>query len=74
VTSSIPSEPGVRTRQVVERVREHLLLEVERSFREASLSGLCADGALEVALGHARNLSLDAIIASEKRDHPDENT
>lgn len=59
--------------ELARRIRERLLGELETAYEDASMQGLCGEGALEYALGRVRHLDPgtlldDADIAAT--DHP----
>ena len=51
--------------KMAERVREACLKAARDGFREASLSGLCLEGAMEAAVGSIQSINLDEIIARD---------
>jgi hypothetical protein len=57
-------------RALAEHVREAVLRAVAEGFQHASMSGLCEEGALEVAIGRARSLDLGSVIADADADPP----
>jgi hypothetical protein len=59
---------------LAEHVREAVLRAVAEGFQHASMSGLCEEGALEVAIGRARSLDLGAVIADADPDPPPTDT
>ncbi|HKL17496.1 MAG TPA: hypothetical protein VJ905_00945 [Halalkalibaculum sp.] len=48
--------------KIAEEVREACLKAAGEGFREASLSGLCAEGAIEAALGSIQSIDLKELI------------
>ena len=48
--------------KIAERVREACLQAARDGFREASLSGLCHDGAMEAAVGSIQSIKLEEIV------------
>jgi hypothetical protein len=55
-------QPGDGGHHLAERVRGAVLEEVRRGFADASLSGLCAEGAIEAAIGYARSLPIERLL------------
>lgn len=49
--------------KLAEEVRKACLEAAREGFREASMSGLCPEGAMEAASGSIQSLNLDTIIA-----------
>jgi hypothetical protein len=54
-------------RQIAEAVRQACLEAARSRFEQASMDGLCAEGALEVALDAIRSLDVAAIVAEAER-------
>jgi hypothetical protein len=50
------------TDEMVRSIRERVLAEVVRAFVAASMSGLCSEGALEAAIGQARELPIETLL------------
>jgi hypothetical protein len=50
-------------RQLAEEVRKACLDAAQEGFREASMSGLSREGAMEAATGSIQSLNLEKIIA-----------
>lgn len=48
--------------ELAERVREALVEAALAGWEEASLAGLCDEGAFEVAVGKMRSLDLGAVV------------
>ncbi len=48
--------------KIAERVRRACLQAAQDSFREASLSGLCLEGAVEAAVGSIQSIKLEEIV------------
>lgn len=46
-------------------VRQACIEAAKEGFKDASMSGLCAEGAIEAAIGAMQSLDLDSIIARE---------
>ena len=55
-----PSPPD--SRQIAEATRRALLEAALDAYEEAGLSGLCAEGRWEVAIGAIRNLDVGPVI------------
>lgn len=51
---------------IAEKVREACLKAAREGFLDASISGLCSEGAMEAAVGAIQSLDLNSII--EKSD------
>ena len=49
-------------RQIAEAVRHACLAEALRSYEDARMRGLCAEGAWEAAVGAVRALDLEALL------------
>ena len=54
-------------RQIAEAVREACLTSALESYEEASIRGLCHEGAWECAIGAIRTLDLKALLAQLSR-------
>lgn len=50
---------------LAERVREACIQAALDGYEDASISGLCAEGALEVAISTIRRLDLKALLEAE---------
>lgn len=48
--------------QLAEKVREACINAARDGFRDASMSGLCNEGAMEAAISAIQNLKLDKLI------------
>ena len=57
-------------RQVVERVRAALVSAALAAYEDASLRGLCAEGAWEVAIGAMQTLDLSGVVAEAPPEPP----
>lgn len=55
-------------KKVAEAVREQCANVAWKQFEDASMSGLCAEGAIESAVGAVQSLNLDEIIHSIKQN------
>lgn len=51
-------------RRLAEAVRAACLKTAHEAYEGAAMSGLCEEGAIEVALGAISTMDLDAVIAS----------
>ena len=47
------------------KIRQACIEAAREGFKDASMSGLCAEGAMEAAIGAMQSLDLDSIIARE---------
>jgi len=54
-------------REVAEQVRAALVEAALGAYEDASVRGLCAEGAWEVAVGAMRSLDLSHIVAGGRR-------
>lgn len=45
-----------------ERVRQACLKAAKEGFREASMSGLCSEGAIEAAVGAIQSVDVEKIV------------
>lgn len=57
-------------RRLAEAVRAACLQAAQDAYESAAMSGLCEEGAIEVALGAIRALDLDAVPACSRRETP----
>lgn len=48
--------------EIAEKVREACIEAAGNGFRDAKMSGLCNDGAIEAAVGAIQSLDLEKII------------
>lgn len=53
---------GERELRVAELIREKCIEAARKGFRDASMSGLCAEGAVETAISAMQKLNLDKIL------------
>jgi hypothetical protein len=58
------------TMRLAERVRRALLDEAAAAWEEASLAGLCGEGAWEAAVGRMRGLDLASLVAGDPAAAP----
>ncbi len=56
------SEPENRHLQIAREVRDACIKTVMEAHEDASMNGLCREGALESAIGAVQSLDLEAII------------
>ncbi len=54
--------PAIEPRELARAVRDACVEALTRAYEEASISGLCAEGAWEVALGQLRGLEADELL------------
>lgn len=52
-------------KELAEKVREACISAAREGFRDASMSGLCEDGAIEAAIGAMQMLDLDKILSKK---------
>lgn len=57
-------------RRLAEAVRAACLNAAQAAYESAAMSGLCEEGAIEVALGAIRTLDLEAVLARPRRETP----
>ena len=55
--------------EVLERVREALVHAALIAYEDASIQGLCSEGAWEVALAAMRDLDLTRVLAQRSEAH-----
>lgn len=48
--------------EIAQKVREACMSAAESGFRDAKMSGLCTDGAVEAAVGAMQSLDLRKVI------------
>ncbi len=48
--------------QIAERVKEACIKAAQEGFRDASMSGLCAEGAMEASVGAIQSLDLKKLL------------
>jgi len=53
------------TIRVAQEIRKACIEAAREGFGDASMSGLCTDGAMEAAIGAMQSLDLESIIAKE---------
>lgn len=51
-------------RLLAERIREACISAAQDGYEDASMAGLCGEGALEVAISAMRRLALDDLVAA----------
>jgi hypothetical protein len=54
--------------ELAELVRKECIKAAKEAFRDASIRGLCTEGAMEAAVGAIQSLDMDKII--QERDQP----
>ncbi len=52
-------------REIAETVREACIKAFKQGFQDASMSGLCSEGAMEAAVGSVESLDLNQIISDK---------
>lgn len=55
-------ETNAQVKRLAEQVRQACLDAAQSGFQEASISGLCHDGAIEAALGAIQSLDIDRLV------------
>ncbi|HLR31084.1 MAG TPA: hypothetical protein VK074_01250 [Fodinibius sp.] len=53
------------TIRVAQEIRKACIEAAREGFRDASMSGLCTEGAMEAAIGAMQSLDLESIITKE---------
>lgn len=53
-------------RRIAEAVRAACLRAARTAYQDASMSGLCGEGAFEAALGAVQTLDLEALLAQAR--------
>lgn len=48
--------------EIAEKVQKASIKAAREGFREASMSGLCSEGAIEAAIGAIQSLDLEQVI------------
>jgi len=54
----------ITMKEFAELFRTECIKAARESFRDASMSGLCADGAMEAAIGAMQSLDVDKIVTN----------
>ena len=57
-----------RDRELAERIRKKCIESARIGFLDASMSGLCTEGAMEAAISAMQSLDLDPLIKEEESD------
>lgn len=57
----------VSDRKLAEAVRDACLEAARQAYEDASIRGLCHEGAWECAVGAIRSLDLDALVENGRR-------
>lgn len=52
-------------RALAERVRDACVAAAQSGYEDASIAGLCAEGALEAAISAIENLDMNAVLAQK---------
>lgn len=52
-------------KEVAEKVRKACIRAAREGFRDASMSGLCTEGAVEAAIGAMQSLDLEKIVKEQ---------
>jgi hypothetical protein len=60
-------EVNADPRELAEQVRTALVEAALSAYEDASVRGLCAEGAWEVAVGAMRSLDLSRLVAGARR-------
>ena len=55
-------------KQIAEEVRNACIKAMKEGFQDASMSGLCTEGAVEAAIGAVQSLNLEKIIEKAVHD------
>jgi len=56
----------VNSNKQAEKIRQACIGAAREGFMDASISGLCTEGAIEAAISAIQNLDLTKVLASEK--------
>jgi hypothetical protein len=48
--------------ELAERIKKECIKAAREGFRDASMSGLCREGAMEAAISAMQNLNLDKLL------------
>lgn len=59
--------------ELARRVRDECIRTAVSAYEDASMSGLCGEGAFEAAISALRMMDLDAIIPAHGRDGSEAN-
>lgn len=59
---------NIRDRELAERIRKKCIESAREGFLDASMSGLCTEGAMEAAISAMQSLDLDPFIKEEEPD------
>lgn len=51
--------------RIAEKVRQRCIKAAKKGFKDASMSGLCTEGAAEAAIGAMQSLDVTEIVAEE---------
>lgn len=57
----------IKLNQLAEQIRDACIEAAKEGFREASMSGLCTEGAIEAAVGAIQSLDLEKVIKRSSR-------
>ncbi|MEX0648824.1 MAG: acetyltransferase [Balneolaceae bacterium] len=60
------SSKNLSQEQVAEKVREACIQAAKEGFRDASISGLCSDGAMEAAVSAIQRIDLKKIFRKKR--------
>lgn len=63
-----------RDRDIAERVRDACLAAAIAGYDDARMSGLCQQGAWDVALDRIRSLDVDALVTAVDQPADDQNS
>jgi len=64
--SSNDKQPPLNSKTEAEIVREACINAAKEGFMDASISGLCNEGAVEAAVSAIQNLDLSKVLAAKK--------
>ncbi len=53
--------------KIAQKVQQACIEAAQEAFHDASMSGLCAEGAAEAAIGAMQSLDLTSILAEENQ-------
>ncbi len=57
---------SLKSNSEAEMIRDACISAAKEGFMDASISGLCTEGAIEAAISAIQNLDLNKVLASKK--------
>ena len=55
-------------KRIAQKIRQACIKAAKEGFRDASMSGLCMDGAVEAAIGAIQSLDIERIVDEDKQE------